>query len=89
MIDIYSVVKKVVEKDHEDLGEYRITVSKILTEEMSKRFVESWNNMPSNTDPERFKAFKSDQPYVCGGFSDQGFKVKRKVYLGDKIMFID
>ncbi len=77
--------EKRIEKGHEDLGLYKIVVSKVLDRLSAAKLTESFNTMPSSLPYNKlFKRFK----YSLDG-KLQGYIVKRKVLVGDKVGFLE
>lgn len=79
-------LKKRIEKGHEDLGLYKIVVSKVLERLGAARLTESLNTMPSSQQYKK-KLFKRFKYSPDGKF--QGYIVKRKVLVGDKAGFLE
>ncbi len=80
-----KLLEKRIEKDHEDLGLYKIVVSKVLNRGSATKLTESFNSMPSSL---RYnKLFKRFKYKLDGKF--QGYIVKRKVLIGDKVGFLE
>lgn len=77
--------KERVSAGHKDLGEYKILVSKVLSNYRARSLAESLNNMSSSSKyPKLFKTFEYQDERL-----GIGYVVKRKVLLGDRLSLLE